>query len=301
VEKLDSAQLDQLKEIGAYLRQVRQEQSKSLEEIATKTCIRLPLLRAIELGQEQVLPEPVFVQGFIRRYADILGLDGTGLSRTFPVHSVLESSGIKVKEATPAPAAIPIEPMEESKYSMRSSREFVSTSESVLRSQGAYALYAAIGVLAFSSLAYVLFNSKPDPSEVVSPNLPSFNGQQPSPIAVSSSPISPTSAQGAGLPSGSASPSPKTNTIPSPAMSNSPVSIAVELTGRSWLQVVTDGSVEFEGTLDKGTQRNWSAKREITVVAGDAGAVSVKPNSGAAKVMGRSGDVKEMTVTPSTR
>jgi hypothetical protein len=67
------------------------------------------------------------------------------------------------------------------------------------------------------------------------------------------------------------------------------------------MQVLVDGAVKFEGTLDKGTQRNWSAKREITIVAGDAGAVSVKPNSGLAKIMGRSGDVKEMTVTPSTR
>ncbi|NJR66514.1 MAG: helix-turn-helix domain-containing protein [Leptolyngbyaceae cyanobacterium CRU_2_3] len=99
MEKLDSAQLDQLKEIGAYLRQVRQEQAKSLEEIATKTCIRLPLLRAIELGQEQVLPEPVFVQGFIRRYADVLGLDGTGLSRTFPVPSPLEGHELRARDA----------------------------------------------------------------------------------------------------------------------------------------------------------------------------------------------------------
>ncbi|MCU0567943.1 MAG: DUF4115 domain-containing protein [Oculatellaceae cyanobacterium Prado106] len=84
---LDGEQLEQLKTIGAYLSQVRQEQSKSLEEISAKTYIPLRILRAIESAQEQILPEPVFVQGFIRRYGDALGMNGQELSKKFPLNN----------------------------------------------------------------------------------------------------------------------------------------------------------------------------------------------------------------------
>ncbi|NJR66515.1 MAG: DUF4115 domain-containing protein [Leptolyngbyaceae cyanobacterium CRU_2_3] len=202
--------------------------------------------------------------------------------------------------------ATPIQPLEESKYSMRSPREFVSTSQSVLRSKGAYALYAAVGILVLSSLAYMLLKPNPEPSNISGTRSPVPKSQ---PLSPAVPPVSTTSAPGsaqtdsqsAASPSKTPSLSSQLNTQASPVASNAPVSIAVQLTDRSWLQVVVDGAVKFEGTLNKGTQRNWSAQREITLVAGDAGAVSVMANSGTAKRMGRSGDVKEMTFTPSTR
>jgi len=336
VEKLDSAQLDQLKEIGTYLRQVRQEQSKSLEEIATKTCIRLPLLRAIELGQEQGLPEPVFVQGFIRRYADVLGLDGVSISRTFPVHSALSHDNLKAGGASGAVAyAVPItETLEESKYSLRSSREFSDSSEGFFRSKAAYALYAALGLMAIGGAAYAFFNSNqsqnladstsPTPVAVSPP--PTFSSFKPSSQTsspLSSKPSSPPGSQTSSLPStkpatapaqtsaqspekplvkpiAPSSPSPTISTVrSSPTAPNAPVKVDMKLTGQSWVQVMVDGEVQFEGVLTEGTQRSWSAKKAITVVAGNAGAVSVLANGGTSTPMGNLGDVQEKTFTSS--
>jgi cytoskeleton protein RodZ len=300
VEKLDSAQLDQLKEIGTYLRQVRQEQSKSLEEIATKTCIRLPLLRALELGQEQGLPEPVFVQGFIRRYADLLGLDGVGIARTFPVHSPLIGNDLRDKRVASAVAyAAPVmETLEESKYSLQSSRAFSDPSNSFWRSKSAYALYAALGLVALGGIAYALFN--PNQSQ----SLPAVTSTSPialppSPALLSSPPsVSPPSEK---PPSETVSQDIPAiaNSSPLPLDPNAPVKVAMQLTGKSWVQVMVDGEVQFEGVLTEGTQRNWSAKKTITVVAGNAGAVSVLANGGTATPMGNIGDVQEKTFTSS--
>lgn len=82
-----------LKEIGSNLYQRRIELSLPIEEVAAKTYIRLALLKALELGQSDQLPEPVFIQGLIRRYGDVLGLDGATLAKTFPIeiHGVLPS------------------------------------------------------------------------------------------------------------------------------------------------------------------------------------------------------------------
>ena len=82
---LSPDQVEQLKEIGAHLRQLRQEKSLSTEEIAAKTFISLRLLKALEEAELDQLPEPIFIQGFIRRYADVLELDGAALAQTFPI------------------------------------------------------------------------------------------------------------------------------------------------------------------------------------------------------------------------
>ena len=89
---LNEAQVEQLKEITTYLRQVRQEKSIRIEEIAAQTLIRAGILQALEEERFEELPEPIFVQGFIRRYGDALGLDGNALSHTLISNVVHQDS-----------------------------------------------------------------------------------------------------------------------------------------------------------------------------------------------------------------
>lgn len=70
------------------------------------------------------------------------------------------------------------------------------------------------------------------------------------------------------------------------------------MTDRSWVQVVVDGEIEFEGILNKGAKQSWSGQEEVTIVAGNAGAVMVAPNQAKAEAMGELGFVEEMTFTP---
>ncbi|NEQ50995.1 MAG: helix-turn-helix domain-containing protein [Leptolyngbya sp. SIO3F4] len=83
-----NVQKQQLSQLGAYLQEKRQEQGRSLEDISLQTYIRAQLLKSVEAGDTKDLPQPIFVQGFIRRYADALGLDGTNFAKQFPVHSI---------------------------------------------------------------------------------------------------------------------------------------------------------------------------------------------------------------------
>lgn len=77
-------QVEKLKEIGLQMRQVREEKSVSIDEVATKTRIQARLLVAIEEGNLESLPEPVYVQGLIKQFAEALGLDGAEYARAFP-------------------------------------------------------------------------------------------------------------------------------------------------------------------------------------------------------------------------
>ncbi|WP_392530819.1 helix-turn-helix domain-containing protein [Nostoc sp. C117] len=89
---LNEAQVEQLKEISTHLRKVRQEKSIRLEEIAAQTKIRPGVLEALEQEQFEELPEPIFLQGLIRRYGDALGLDGNALSYSLITNVVRQNS-----------------------------------------------------------------------------------------------------------------------------------------------------------------------------------------------------------------
>ena len=74
-----------LASMGAELRRLRLEQSRSLQEVSAQTMIRSSQLQAIEEGRLEQLPEPVYVRGFLLRFANALGLDGYAFSRDFPI------------------------------------------------------------------------------------------------------------------------------------------------------------------------------------------------------------------------
>ncbi|MBW4521399.1 MAG: DUF4115 domain-containing protein [Scytolyngbya sp. HA4215-MV1] len=86
--QIESTQATKLAELGNYLRQSRREQSMTLEEVSAQTKVQVRLLRAIEDGNFERLPESVYVKGFIRKYAEVLGLDGQVLANSYPSEPV---------------------------------------------------------------------------------------------------------------------------------------------------------------------------------------------------------------------
>ena len=63
-------------EIGNSLREARRRQQLELTDVELATKIRARYLRALEEESFEVLPAQTYVKGFLRTYADYLGLDG---------------------------------------------------------------------------------------------------------------------------------------------------------------------------------------------------------------------------------
>src|SRR3989441_7660722 len=63
-------------EIGSSLREARLRQGLDFPELEHSTKIRAKYLRALEDEQFDVLPAQTYVKGFLRTYAEYLGLDG---------------------------------------------------------------------------------------------------------------------------------------------------------------------------------------------------------------------------------
>ena len=61
---------------GRYLKAIRVEKGISLDEVSEETKIRTDTLRLIEKEDHDRLPSEVFVKGFLRAYAEAVGIDG---------------------------------------------------------------------------------------------------------------------------------------------------------------------------------------------------------------------------------
>ncbi len=89
--------------IGADMRSARERLGWDLPEIAAHLRIRLPYLEAIEDGRIADLPGNAYAVGFLRAYAQALGLDPDEVARRFRE----EASHINQKTALDFPAPMP--------------------------------------------------------------------------------------------------------------------------------------------------------------------------------------------------
>lgn len=85
VQHWKPSHIEQLQEIGGYLQRERQSQNLSVDAVSEKTRIRAGIITAIESAGIEQLPEPIYLQGFVRRYGEFLGLDGKALAQSVPV------------------------------------------------------------------------------------------------------------------------------------------------------------------------------------------------------------------------
>lgn len=265
---VNNAQQEQLHEITQYLRKVRQDRSIRIEEIAAHTNIQVSILKALDAGNFEELPEPVYVQGFIRRYGDAVGLDGTSLANSLKINDFSQysarnhSKDLDKKTNIHIPLFIPY---------------------ILLLALAAVGLVYAINPQLITELIAKTQNSVPTQAATTTPL---------------TAPTSPTDESLTEIQNSAPTP----ETIPLPiATSQKPVNtnveVSLELQGKSWLQVTVDDKTEFMGNLTQGERRTWTAKEKLTVRSGNAGAVLISVNQQPAKPFGADGDVKEVTFT----
>lgn len=284
---LNEAQDEQIKEIVAYLRQAREEKSLRIEEIAAITRIRLSILQALEEGRFEELPEPIYVQGFIRRFGDAVGLDGSALAQTVATtfsetEPKQENKDLDQKPNLYIPLAVPyILLLAAASFGLFYLLNLQRTAES--HSQSQPALNTKKPKTAPKPVASPLSASHPSPT-LPKQNQPTLLAKKPKTAAT---PIA----------------SPLSYSTPTPlptTQANSNVEIGIDLKDQSWVRVKVDGKTEFEGILKKGEHRTWTAKKELTIRSGNAGAVFLSTNKQEPKQLGDKDQVKQVTFTPET-
>jgi len=148
-------------EIGTSLREARNRQQLDLSEVEQATKIRARYLQALEEESFDAMPAQTYVKGFLRTYADYLGLDGQ----------------LYVDEYN-SRYAVGDDEFREPVVARRSSR--VQPRHRRLERRGVVLALAGIGVLCALVIAAFKFSS--DSTEPRIPNL-STNGVTPKPPA----------------------------------------------------------------------------------------------------------------------
>jgi len=68
-----------MKKLGELLRDARTSKHLSLEEVSSQLLLKKEVIESLEEGNWASLPEAAYVKGFIKNYADLLGIDSTRL------------------------------------------------------------------------------------------------------------------------------------------------------------------------------------------------------------------------------
>ncbi len=250
ISTTEQQQSEKLAQIGVQLWTLRLERGLSLEEMVGLTMIPRRLLQAIEVGDLDELPEPIYVQGLIRQYADAIGLNGSELSSTFPItlpYVSLKPGWKKIGQ---------------------------------LRPIHLYLLYIFLIICSVKGLSQVL-------NTTATWQVNNSNSQQLQANNIQSSKKLQRKTS--------------TKTEIQTNQDRQSVQIGVTLKEKSWIRVVADGKITYEGELPEGTHRIWKAQDQLTVRAGNAGGVLVSVNKDEAKQMGEPGAVKELTIAANTK
>ena len=83
-----------LKRIGNFIKEARLSRDQSIEELASDLKIGAHQLKAIEEGNEEKLPEKVFIQAMVRRISQKLKLDTEFVMNELKT----EREGVKIEE-----------------------------------------------------------------------------------------------------------------------------------------------------------------------------------------------------------
>ncbi|NKB81024.1 MAG: DUF4115 domain-containing protein [Nitrospirales bacterium] len=291
--------------IGELLKRSRESQGLSLEHLASLTRIQQPFLKALEEENFGHLPEQVFTKGFVRTYAQALGLDEEEAIRQFS-----ESSHLFYKTHE--------ETQRQTRQQIENTHKGTLNRNVVLIVTGA----VLIGLLFFifpykqippqhqvpvqekthdkgTSLLDTPSSQQkethtPTPTETSSPIVPTSptsnsigSKQEEAPVHVASKPVT-------------QAPLPLPQDIPdTTTVEKQPLVLELKATQITWVVVQSDDGIPNEALLQPGETAQWKATKRFVLTLGNAGGVQVWFNGEPRELFGKPGMViRNLEITP---
>lgn len=247
-----------MESLGNFLKKEREKKGYSLEEAQEETKIQVRYLKALEEEKFEILPGEVFTKGFLRSYADFLGLSSEEIMRKYQ-----ELKGEKQEEEN---KALERKKNEEKAESPLKSQKLENKQPSPRPKAMAKSITLPLIIATLVVLAIGVWGYNKSVSPPVTPPKKTPVQQQ--------TKIKPTA--------------------PLPA----PVYVKTIVQQDCWLQVIIDGETAFEGQLPPKDIKEWKGQKEVTLRLGNAGGVQVKYNGKDLGMLGAQGEVIQKTFTP---
>ena len=268
-------------EIGRFLEQKRKERDLSLEEVEQATKIRKRYLIGLEREDYAMLPDPVYARGFLKTYANYLGLDGEALSRQLKSNSKPRRE--RGMNYNTRPESDFEKPLITPSGLKGTRKRMISTSAIVTLLVAILAVAAVIGALYFVGRGVQASKESNQPSGVP-PRQEQQNvaGSEKVPEAGPAKDDALGSNKNAGQQGDRAKQSAPPDTL----------RVLVSVRERpSWILIRTDGIAAYEQIAQPGFSKTFEAERQLYIKSGDAGAVTVEINGQDVGTLGDAGEI----------
>ncbi|TDY50544.1 cytoskeletal protein RodZ [Alicyclobacillus sacchari] len=303
-----------MQELGQILRSKRESLGLTLDDIEERTKIRKRYVEALEDGDWSVLPGRVYARGFVRTYAEVLGLDGVELLQTYvdgrESGSANESAGRAEQspsdpekraagavETERKPAAKMVEPRSLNEFQRNRSKVDRSLSQPQRersRRSGAWIGQGALIVAAFVVIggAYVLIHDhRGAKGTTKEPVKTAVSQPQSTPHHQKPSSVTGNTANGTGSATAPkpVKPAPAIQIVAEPYANGAYTYKVLNVThmqvdvqvvsGQLWMSATADGAaVDPNDLLNAGQSKTFSANQNVTIHLGHVQGVQLSVN-----------------------
>jgi len=271
--------------LNDLLRSTREAKGVSIDDVSNRTKIRVKIIEALEQGDYKSAGSPAYVKGFVKIYAEYLGLDTKALLKQYA--NIFEDFnkpflmvGKEDEQNTP----------------------LIQTPHVHLHARNLLAIgilaviVAVLGAGAFAVLKIVqkTKGAKTARRETVRVQ------QKPRQAAQTAVP--------ANVPAAAAPAETAGKRLKAPAQfglaaidqritpEDEELVLTAEITGDTWMRIKADDQLIFEDTLKAGDKESWKAQKNFQVKIGNAGGVKFWLNDVVMGIQGASGEVKMVEI-----
>ena len=238
--------------VGELLRDKREQKDLSIKDIENAISIRTLYINAIEEGNYKLVPGEVYLKGFIRNYANYLGLNGQEMVDLY------RQSQKPIPPATliEVPENVDEAPLKKTERSNKNNNN---------SNNNKWLMISLVAVCVSGSAWWLLATPKLS--------------------------TAPEVVQTQGNPASTNQPLPAQSVVPTATTQTSPVVITAKYTEQCWTSVIADGKNIYEGTAQSGDTITWEAQKNISITAGNAGGMDIIYNGQSVGTMGTKGEV----------
>ncbi|MCJ7696173.1 MAG: DUF4115 domain-containing protein [Anaerolineaceae bacterium] len=257
IERTKSQEI--FEELGDQLRQRRDMLSFSLSNVEDYTHVKEEYLEALESGNHSALPSPVQTRGMITNYSRFLNLDENILLLMF-------AEGLQEKR------------LENSNKKPQKTIINSPVSATTLSIRKFFTLDLFFGsILILGILAFLIWGaSNMLSSRQRDDNLPTIPDIADVLISTELSPGGLTETPGLNETIVDVTdPEPTSILVLTPLVNNLPIQITIISRQSSWIRIIIDGKLIFEGRIEAGNAFTYSAVTKLELVSGNASALQV--------------------------
>ena len=262
-------------DVGAELREAGDARAISTDDLARRTKIKVAALLAVQDNRRDLLPDDVYLRGFVRAYAREVGLDPDNTAKRY------------LEQFAPPPGVVPATALSEANVARSASHahgHLVTDWDDRHRVRDHWVAVAIL--LAVTGIGYDLARSGSS-----LPSLFSQNSQE-SGVAAAARQAPPVSAVPRSEAVGT------TGSAPTSPLNPGALRVDMRAAGSCWVTATNDGTRVLYQLMRPGERQTFDVHASLVLRVGDPAALALSIDGAPTRPFGRAGEPVTVSITP---